>query len=202
MLLFTYFFFLFMIWEDCYSGLKIFIFLIDAIYFWFLSSQKNLYMIHHNSDLFYDMSNTITEHNQRQTNYLLSILNYFGYLFLSKSKISFITSSALSLIMICMLSLFQSIPHSFSFYIEEIKLFAVVNWIFHISYFFRLFMMFFKCGLILFGYSSTYFFKFFNWLICLSSITITFIFNIIFTPKIVYSYWFIITFLFFFMFFF
>ena len=138
MLLFTYFF-LFMIWQDCYSGLKILKYLWCNLFLIFIS-QKNLYMIHHNSDLFYDMSNTITEHNQRQTNYLLSILNYFGYLFLSKSKISFITSSASSLIMISMLSLFQSIPHSFSFYIEEIKLFAVVNWIFHVSYFFRLFM--------------------------------------------------------------
>ena len=35
-------------------------------------------MIHHDSDLFYDIYNTINEHNGRQTQYLLLIsLNYF-----------------------------------------------------------------------------------------------------------------------------
>ena len=44
--------------------------------------------------------------------------------FLSESKISFITSSASSLIMISMLSLFECITHSSSLSTEEIKLFA------------------------------------------------------------------------------
>ena len=43
----------------------------------FLSNHENLYMIHHNSDLFSDIYNTINEDNPRQTHYLLSILNYF-----------------------------------------------------------------------------------------------------------------------------
>ena len=35
-------------------------------------------MIHHDSDLFYGIYNTINEDNRRQTNYLSSILpNYF-----------------------------------------------------------------------------------------------------------------------------
>ena len=38
---------------------------------------------------------------------------------------------------------------------EEIKLFAIVNWIFHMSDFLGLFMMPFKYGLILLRNSST-----------------------------------------------
>ena len=59
------------------------IFFIDWVYFCCccccccLSNQENWYMIHYNSDLFYDIYNTINEHNWRQTHYLSSILNYF-----------------------------------------------------------------------------------------------------------------------------
>ena len=49
--------------------------------FCFLYSQENLYMIHYNLDLFVDIYNTITEHNQGQTHCLLSILNYFDIYF-------------------------------------------------------------------------------------------------------------------------
>ena len=49
--------------------------------FCFLSNQENLYMIHHDSDLFYDVYNTKNEHNKRQTHYLLSFLNYFDIYF-------------------------------------------------------------------------------------------------------------------------
>ena len=35
--------------------------------FCFLSNQEILYIIHHDSDLFYDIYNTLNEHNQRQT---------------------------------------------------------------------------------------------------------------------------------------
>ena len=34
-------------------------------------------MIHHDWNLFYDIYSTITEHNQRQTHYLSSIINTF-----------------------------------------------------------------------------------------------------------------------------
>ena len=47
----------------------------------FLSNQDNLYMIHHNSDLFYDIYNAINEHNQKQTHYFSSIPNYFNIYF-------------------------------------------------------------------------------------------------------------------------
>ena len=77
------------------------------------------------------------------------------YLFLSKSKSSFMTSSASSLIMISMLSLFECIiTPSSPLSKEEIKLFVIDNWIFHGSDFLRLFMMSFLYGLILSRHSS------------------------------------------------
>ena len=54
-----------------------------------------------------------------------------------------------------MLSLFERITPSSSLSMEEIKLFAIVNWIFHLPDFLRLFMMSFEYGLILLRYSST-----------------------------------------------
>ena len=49
--------------------------------FLLFSSQENLYVIHHDSDLFYDIFNIINEHNRRQTRCLSSILNYFDIFF-------------------------------------------------------------------------------------------------------------------------
>ena len=147
------FIFIYKMFNLCYS-VRIFLFLydlkrllqhiekmcfsfIDGIYccfFCFLFNQENLRMIHHNSNLFYDIYNTITEHNQRQTYYLSSTLN----LFLRESKSSFITLSASSLIMISMLSLCQCITgSSSSSSMEEIKLCTTVNWIFHLPDFLR-----------------------------------------------------------------
>ena len=57
--------------------------------------------------------------------------------------------------MIFMLSLFQWITNSLSFPLGEVKLIAIVNWIFHVSDNLRLFMKCRKCGLILLRYSST-----------------------------------------------
>ena len=54
-----------------------------------------------------------------------------------------------------MLSLFECITRSSSLSMEEIMLFAIINWTFHVSDFLRLFMMSFKYGLILLRYSST-----------------------------------------------
>ena len=71
----------------------------------------------------------------------------FWYI-LSESKCSFITSSASSLIMISMLSLVEFSTCSSSLSMKEIKLFAIANWLFHMSDFLRLFMSF-KYGLIL-----------------------------------------------------
>ena len=95
--------------------------------FCFLSNQDNLYMIHQDSDLFYDIFNTIIEHNKKQTHYPSSILNYFDIYFLSASRGSSIISSASSLIMVSMLSLFECIARSSSLSMEEIKLFSIVN---------------------------------------------------------------------------
>ena len=48
----------------------------------FLSDQVNLYMIHHNLDLFYDIYNTINENNETQTHDLSSTFpNYFDIYF-------------------------------------------------------------------------------------------------------------------------
>ena len=93
----------------------------------------------------------MNEHNRRQTHYLALILKCFDIYFLSESKSSFITSSVSSFIMISMLSLFECITRSSSLSKEEIKLFAIVNCTFHVS-----FMISFKYGLILLKYSSTY----------------------------------------------
>ena len=55
-----------------------------------------------------------------------------------------------------MLPPFECITHSSSLSsLEEIRLIAIVNWIFHVSDFSRLFMMPFKYSLILLRYSST-----------------------------------------------
>ena len=64
----------------------------------------------------------------------------FSYLFLGESKSFF--SSTSSLIIISMLSLFECIARSWSLSMEKVKLFAIVNWIFHVSDFLRLFDIF------------------------------------------------------------
>ena len=63
------------------------------------------------------------------------------------------SSFTLSLIMISLFSLFECITCYSSSFLAEIKLIAIVNWIFQVSGLLRLFMMSFKYGLILFGYS-------------------------------------------------
>ena len=49
--------------------------------FLFLSNQENLYLIHQNSGLFYDISNTRNEHDQIHTSSLSLIPNYFDIYF-------------------------------------------------------------------------------------------------------------------------
>ena len=72
----------------------------------------------------------------------------------SDGKISSITSSAFSLLMIYMLSLFEHITCSSSLPLKEKKLIAAVNWFSHLSDFRRPFMMVFQHGLLLLRYSS------------------------------------------------
>ena len=73
-------------------------------------------MIHHASDLFHDICNTINEHNRRQNHYLSIFL--------------FITSSASCLILTFMLSIFGCITRSSSLSMQEIKLFGIAYCIF------------------------------------------------------------------------
>ena len=44
------------------------------VVFLLFSNQKNLFMIHHNQDLFYDIYNKLNEHNRIETTYLPLIL--------------------------------------------------------------------------------------------------------------------------------
>ena len=54
----------------------------------FLSNQENLYMIHQDSDLYYDVYNAINEYNQRQTHYFsLNLSMYFDIFFWVIQKI-------------------------------------------------------------------------------------------------------------------
>ena len=96
-------------------------------------------------------SNLIPQNLPCPEKYLIAHL----HLFLSESKSSFITWSASSLIMIYMLKLFECITCSSSLSLNKIRLFAIVNWLFHVSIFLRLFMMSFQYGLILKRYCLT-----------------------------------------------
>ena len=79
-------------------------------------------MIRYTWDLFYDVFNITVQ--EKLT---------FLYLILSEPKSYFKISSASSLIMISMISLSECITCSSSISVEEIKLLANVNWIFHVS---------------------------------------------------------------------
>ena len=105
-------------------------------------------------DLFYGIYNTINEHNQRRTRIFHRLFQFIWDLFLIELKSSFLNSYASSLIMISMLSLFECIKRFSLITKEEIKLIVIINWIFHMSDFLRLFMVSFKYGLILVKCSS------------------------------------------------
>ena len=55
-----------------------------------------------------------------------------------------------------MLSLFECITRSSPLSVEEIKLFVIVNWVFNVSDFLRLFMISFKYGLMLLRWGSEF----------------------------------------------
>ena len=73
----------------------------------------------------------------------IDVSNSIWYLEKIYWKSSDITSSALSLIIISMLSLFEYTTLS-SLSLEDIKLMAIINWIFYVSDFLRWFMIYFK----------------------------------------------------------
>ena len=84
-------------------------------------------MIQHDSDLIQDIYDTINDYDKRQNSVHFIDSKLFCYLFLSESKIYFITSSCSSLIMISMLSPFKCITRSASSSMEKVKLLAIVN---------------------------------------------------------------------------
>ena len=103
-------------------------FLFLILLFRFSSSQENLCMIRHDSDLGYDIYNTINEHNRKQIHHLALILPTYFDIFLSNSKMSSTTSSASSFIMISMLILFECISCSSSLSsLEKTNLIVIVN---------------------------------------------------------------------------
>ena len=61
----------------------------------------------------------------------IDVFNSIWYLERSYSKIPLITSTALSRLMISILSFFEYISHSSSLTLEETKLIAIVNWNFY-----------------------------------------------------------------------
>ena len=83
-------------------------------------------MILHNSNLFCDVYiNKWTKSKTNSPPFIDS--NLFWYLFLSESKSYFITSSASSIIIISILSLFECNTRSSSLSMKEIKLIATLS---------------------------------------------------------------------------
>ena len=123
-----------------------------------------------------------------KTNLLLFIdsSKLFWYLFWGDLKNSSIKSSALSLTIISMLSLFECVRHSSSLPLEELKLFAIVHVNFPRIRFWRLFTMSFN---MVWFYNILFYYK----VLFLSSFLI---FSINITPKITNSSWFVIIFFF------
>ena len=110
---------------------------------------------------------------------------------MSESKSSFTTSSpssssSSSFTTSSLCYHFLNALHAIHISMEELKLFAIINWIFHVSDFLRLFVMSFKYRLILLRHFLT------DCVLFLSPL----LFNIIVTPRIIYSYWFVIIFFF------
>ena len=118
-----------MIWCHFWNVLKvIIIFFIYGVYYYFflfLSCWKNLCMAHLDFELFYDIYNIINEHSQIQTPHVSLISLTKFDLERSYWKLSSIYSSALSLMIIYMLSILECIKCSLSMSLEEIKLIAI-----------------------------------------------------------------------------
>ena len=106
------------------------------------------------------------------------------YLEINNSGSSLITLSALSLIMISMLSLFECITWFLSVSLEDIKLIASVNWNFYTSKILKIINVSQVC--------INFVKVFFDWYSFIF-ITMTFIFNIFVRVKVTHLYCFIIT---------
>ena len=115
----------------------------DLMFFWFLSNQGNIYMICHIKNLFYYISKTINGLNQIWSQYLLLMFPIQPNLMFRKKRLKMFFWFAL--IIMSLLSLFECIT---LWSLEDIKLIAIVNWIFHASDFsLRIFTISCKRGL-------------------------------------------------------
>ena len=152
------------------------------VLFCFLFNQENLLMIYYDWDLFSDIYGTITEHNQRQTPLPFIDFKLFWSTFFSESKTCFISSSVSSLIMIAM---FLNALYSLHDYLWKKQSYLliicgrnkVICWLNFPCV--RLFQIIYD----VFWIWSNFLKIFFNWEFFIP-ITITFIFNIIVTPKV------------------
>ena len=100
--------------------------------FYFLAFQENLYLIHHDLNLFYKVCNTVNQHYQKLVNFLsLFLLILFWCLCKRELKSLSIVSSVSLPIKVYKLPLLLCIIPVWSEYLEEIKLIVIVNWIFH-----------------------------------------------------------------------
>ena len=116
--------------------------------FCFLSNLENLYLIKHDYDVFYDTYNAIDEPDERQFQYLLSIPNYFGIYFWMICK-DFYNFNCFIINHVFLVITFWMHYTLFIFISRKVKLITIVNRIFHVSDFLRLFMISLKYGLIL-----------------------------------------------------
>ena len=97
----------------------------------------------------------MNEHNQIRITTLRWSFQSNLIFSISESKSSSIPLSALSLIMIFILSLFECVTRPSLLSLKEIRLIVTANWFFHVSNFLRSFMISFKYGLLLLRYSLT-----------------------------------------------
>ena len=125
----------FKIYHHCYSILKLFIiFFIDGSFCCSrFSNQENRYMIHLDSDFFYEIYDTINEHNQRLTHYLPLIPSCFGIYFWVNQKF-FYKFICFTIIYDFYVITFSVITRFWSLSIEEINLIAIVSWTFIVSH--------------------------------------------------------------------
>ena len=120
------------------------------MFFYFLLNQDNLFMIHHDWNLFCGICNTLTEHNRGQAHYLSYFDILLWYLFLTESN------TFLIFFYNFYLSLFKFITRSSSLSsLEDIKLIVTVHWILQVPDCLRSFTRSLNYSLILLRNSST-----------------------------------------------
>ena len=111
--------------------------------FTFLSTVENQYMNHLVWNLLYDICNTSIELIQKIKSHRLIHVSKFTW----NLEQSYLKSSSITLFAQCVnfiLSLLECITHSSSTSFEEINLIAIVNWVFHVSEFWRSIMILLK----------------------------------------------------------